>query len=293
MLDLHRLRLLLELKRRGTITEVARAMSFSPSAVSQQLARLERETGVKVLEQVGRRVRLTPQGELLVSHAEVLLTEMERAESALASSAGEINGTLRVAAFQTAVMALVPQALTRLADQHPRLRIEVTELEPEEALPALVAGEFDLVIAEEYPGQPLPLRPEVDRTALLLDELLLVTARNLQVRDLTALADYPFVMEPAGTTARQWATAVCRRAGFEPDVRYTTADLHIHLRLVGDNLAAALLPALSGARTNRGVRVRSLDGRPNRQIFTAVRPGASGRPAIRAFRQALHSSTRS
>ena len=79
MLDLHRLRLLLELKRRGTITEVARAMSFSPSAVSQQLARLERETGVKVLEQVGRRVRLTPQGELLVSHAEVLLTEMERA----------------------------------------------------------------------------------------------------------------------------------------------------------------------------------------------------------------------
>jgi DNA-binding transcriptional LysR family regulator len=157
-------------------------------------------------------VRLTPQGELLASHADVLLTEMERAESALASSVDEISGTLRAAAFQTAVMALVPSALTRLADQHPRLRIEVTELEPEEALPGLVAGEFDLVIAEEYPGQPLPLRPEVDRKDLLRDELLLVTARDLRAPDLAALADHPFVMEPGGTTTRQWTTAICRRA---------------------------------------------------------------------------------
>ena len=287
MLDLHRLRLLRELKRRGTITAVAEAMSFSPSAVSQQLATLERESGATLLEPAGRRVRLTPQGELLVDHAEVLLAEMERAESALALSLNEIGGTLKVAAFQTAVMALVPQALTRLAEEHPHLRVEVTELEPETALPALVAGEFDLVVAEEYPGQPLPLLPGTERTDLLVDELLLITAYGDRTRGLANLADRPFVMEPPRTTARQWATAACRQAGFEPDVRYTTTDLHIHLRLVEEKLAVALLPQLSGARNRTGVHTHRLEGRPERQIFAAVRRGSSQRPAIRAFNKTL------
>jgi DNA-binding transcriptional ArsR family regulator len=120
MLDLRRLRLLRELARRGTITAVAEALSYSPSAVSQQLAALEKEAGVRLLEPVGRRVRLTPQGDLLVAHTQVLLEEMERAEAALAQSLNETVGTLRVAAFQTAVLALVPHALSQLARQHPR-----------------------------------------------------------------------------------------------------------------------------------------------------------------------------
>ncbi|MGH8828235.1 MAG: LysR family transcriptional regulator, partial [Jiangellaceae bacterium] len=231
MLDLHRLRLLRELRRRGTITAVAQAFSFSPSAVSQQLATLERETGVRLLEPAGRRVRLTPQAEILVEHAELLLEQMERAEGALARSTHEISGTLRVAAFQTAVMALVPHALTRLLELHPSLRVEVTELEPEVALPAMVAGEFDLVIAEEYPGQPLARLPEADRTELLNDELLLATPSAWGARTLGELGARPFVMEPASTTAGQWALAACRTAGFEPDVRYTSTDLNIHLRL--------------------------------------------------------------
>ena len=124
MLDLHRLRLLREFRRRGTITAVAEALSFSPSAVSQQLATLERETGVRLLEPAGRRVRLTPQAELLVTHADVLLEEVERAGSALARSMDEITGTLKLAAFQTAVMALIPSALTRLQGRAPHLRVE-------------------------------------------------------------------------------------------------------------------------------------------------------------------------
>lgn len=287
MLDLHRLRLLVELQRRGTITAVAEALSFSPSAVSQQLATLEREAGVRLLEPVGRRVRLTPPAEVLVGHAQELLAEMERAESALARSLDETGGTLRVAAFQTAVLALVPPALRQLAQRHPRLRVEVSELEPEVGLPALVAGEFDLVVAEEYPGQPLALLPGLERTDLLSDELLLVVATGRRAPDLAALADRPFVMEPPGSTARQWATVVCREAGFEPDVRYTTSDLQIHLRLVEEGLAVALLPELSGARDRAGVRTRRLPGRPGRQLFTAVRRGAAERPAVSAFRAAL------
>lgn len=287
MLDLRRLRLLRELARRGTITAVAEALSYSPSAVSQQLAALEKEAGVRLLEPAGRRVRLTPQGDLLVAHTEVLLEEMERAEAALAQSLNETVGTLRVAAFQTAVLALVPYALSQLARQHPSLRVEVTELEPEVALPALVAGEFDLVLGEEYPGQPL-LRPrDTERHDLLTDELRLITPAEWSERSLPSLASRPFVMEPVGTTARQWATAACRQAGFEPDARYTTTDLQIHLRLVESGLAAALLPDLSGASDRHDVVAHQLRGRPRRQIFTTVRRGAARHPKVQAFTSAL------
>jgi DNA-binding transcriptional LysR family regulator len=283
MLDLHRLRLLRELHRRGTITAVARALAFSPSAVSQQLATLERETGVALLEPVGRRVRLTAQAEVLVAHAEALLVEQERAETALANSLGRTIGTLRVAAFQTAVMALLPPALSRLASLHPDLRVEVTELEPDVAVPAMVAGDYDLVVAEEYPGHPLPRLSQVERHDLLTDELLLATPTTWRERSLRSMRERPFVMEPRDSPAGQWALAACRSAGFEPDVRYTTTDLQIHLRLVEAQLAVALVPELSGVRDRSSVTVRALPARPVRQIFSAVRRGASEHPAIRAF----------
>jgi DNA-binding transcriptional LysR family regulator len=287
MLDLRRLRLLRELGRRGTITAVAEALSYSPSAVSQQLTALEKETGVRLLEPAGRRVRLTAQADLLVAHTEVLLEEMERAEAALAQSLNETVGTLRLAAFQTAVLTLVPHALTDLQQQHPRLRVEVTELEPEVALPALVAGEFDLVLGEEYPGHPLPRPRETERHDLLTDELRLITPTGWRGRSLPTLASRPFVMEPVGTTARQWATAVCRQAGFEPDVRYTSTDLQIHLRLVESGLAAALLPDLSGAGDRHDVVAHRLHGHPRRQIFTTVRRGAAHHPKVQAVTTAL------
>jgi len=287
MLDLRRLRLLRELARRGTITAVAEALSYSPSAVSQQLAALEKEAGVRLLEPAGRRVRLTPQGDLLVAHTQVLLEEMERAEAELAQSLNETVGTLRVAAFQTAVLALLPHALSQLARQHPSLRVEVTELEPEVALPALAAGEFDLVLGEEYPGQPLPRPRETERHDLLTDELRLITPAGWGERSLTSLASRPFVLEPVGTTAREWATAACRQAGFEPDVRYTSTDLQIHLRLAGSGLAAALLPDLSGAGDRQDVVTHRLQGRPRRQIFSTVRRGAARYPKVQAFTTAL------
>ena len=287
MLDLRRLRLLRELARRGTITAVAEALSYSPSAVSQQLAALQKEAGVRLLEPAGRRVRLTGQASLLVTHADVLLEDMERAEAALAQSLNETAGTLRVAAFQTAILTLLPPALTQLAEQHPRLRVEVTELEPEEALPALIAGEFDIILGEEYPGHPLPRPRETERQDLLTDELRLITPAAWTERSLPELASRPFAMEPAGTTARQWATGVCRQAGFEPDDRYTTTDLQIHLRLVESGLAAALLPDLSGARDHHDVVEYRLPGRPQRQIFTTIRRGAARHPTIGAFTTAL------
>ena len=287
MLDLKRLRLLRELHRRGTITAVAQALSYSPSAVSQQLSKLEKETGVPLLQPAGRRVRLTPQAEVLVEHAERLLAEVERAETALARSLDDAVGTLRVAAFQTAALALVPQTLLRLALQHPALRLEVTEAEPETALPGLLSGQFDLVLGEEYPGRPL-LRPRgTERQDLFTDELRLAVPTSWPEHRLPALAGHPFVLEPVGTTANNWATATCLAAGFEPDLRYSSTDLQIHLTLVTHGLAAALVPDLSGAATHDGVRLHPLPTRPARAVFAAVRLGAAGHPNVQAFTTAL------
>jgi DNA-binding transcriptional LysR family regulator len=244
------------LARRGTITAVAEALSYSPSAVSQQLAALEKETGVRLLEPAGRRVRLTAQADLLVAHTEVLLEEMERAEAALAQSLNETVGTLRVAAFQTAVLALVPHALSQLERQHPSLRVEVTELEPEVALPALVAGEFDLILGEEYPGFPLPHPRETERHDLLTDELRLITPARWSERSLPSLASRPFVMEPSAPPPGNGRRRCAGKLGSSP----TRAIPLLTCRFTCDLWKAA---------------------------FTTVRRGAARHPKVQAFTTAL------
>ena len=292
MLELRRLRLLRELHRLGTISAVAEALRYSPSAVSQQLATLEREAGTRLLEPSGRRVRLTPQAELLVEHAEILLAQMERTEAALAATVTSTVGVLRVAAFQSAVLALLPPTLIRLHRQHPSLRVEITQQEPEDALPALIAGDFDIVIGEEYPGHPLPQPIQTDRQDLSRDELYLVIpdiwASGSAADDLAEMATRPFVMEPPGTPARAWATAVCRQAGFEPDVPHNSPDLQTHLRLAQTGLAAALLPGLSSACQASGVLTRCLPGHPTRLLFASMRRGAGDHPTINAFLTAIN-----
>ncbi|MFE9654341.1 LysR family transcriptional regulator [Micromonospora sp. NPDC006431] len=293
MFDLHRLRLLRELKHRGTLAAVAAALSYAPSSVSQQLSQLEAEVGVRLLEPVGRRVKLTEQAEILVAHTEAVLERLERAESEIAASLTELTGTLRIASFQTAALALVPAALGLLRDRHPHLRVHVAQLEPEKALPALQARDFDLVVAEEYPGNP-NLRPaELEQEDLLDDPLHLALPddgpdTHGPMAALRSLADHPWVMEPEGTTARHWAVNLCRNAGFEPDVRFETTDLLLHLRLVEQGHAAAFLPDLvwSGQRPTVTLRQLPRDQR-TRRVFTVVRRGRSRHPAVQACRRAL------
>lgn len=295
MFDLHRLRLLRELKHRGTLAAVAAALSYAPSSVSQQLSQLETEVGVPLLEPVGRRVRLTEQAEILVAHTEAVLERLERAEADIAASLSDLTGTLRIASFQTAALALVPTALGLLRDQHPHLRVHVTHMEPERALPALQARDFDLVLAEEYPGNPNPRPAELEQEDLLDDplHLALPTPGGTGEADgptaaLRSLADHPWVMEPEGTAARHWAVTLCRDAGFEPDVRFETTDLLLHLRLVEQKHAAAFLPGLVWTGQSPTVTLRPLPrGQRTRRIFTVVRRGRGRHPAVLACRKAL------
>src|ERR671917_1580116 len=174
MLDLRRLRLLRELHSRGTIAAVADALQYTPSAVSQQLAILEREAGVPLLERAGRGVRLTDPALVLVEHAEALLERAARAESDLAAAAGSITGRARIAGFQSVILRLALPAMQALANSAPRLRAELVESEPEDALPALALGDIDFVLGDEWHHQPRPLPAGLERAELLSDRVLLV-----------------------------------------------------------------------------------------------------------------------
>ena len=285
MLDLRRLRLLRELKIRGTIAAVAEALSYSPSSVSQQLALLETEAGVPLLTRSGRRVQLTPQAEVLVTHTALLLERIELMEAELDSSLTEVRGTVRLAVFQSAALGIIPQALTLLAAEYPALRVEITQREPENALFETWARDFDLVIAEQYPGHSAPREPDLDRVALCEDELRLGGALSLD-----DARDRAWVMEPRGTASRHWAEQVCRTAGFEPDVRFETADLQAHIRLIESGNAVALLPDLVWAGRRPSLDLTALAGAPKRQVFTSVREASRERPTIVAIRDVLQRS---
>ncbi len=290
LLDTRRLRLLRELSVRGTIAGVAEALHQSPSSVSQALARLEHEVGVPLLEKVGRRVRLTPAAEVLVEHTAVILDRLELAASEVAARSTEASGTVRIAVFQSAASAFMPQMLTALAMHHPRLRVTMSQREPEQALYETWMREFDLVIAEEYPGHAARVYPDLDREPLTSDLLRLAVPATGQpwdqVRTVTDAARLPWTMEPVGTASRHWAEQLCRRAGFEPDVRFETDDLEAQIALIESGNAVAILPDLMRVRRRPDVRVVDVDAR-RRTVFTATRSALSRTPAIRACRDAL------
>lgn len=275
---------------RGTIAGVAEALHQSPSSVSQALARLEHDVGVPLLEKVGRRVRLTPAAEVLVEHTAAILDRLELAASEVAARSTEASGTVRLAVFQSAASAFMPQMLTELATRHPRLRVTMSQREPEQALYETWMREFDLVIAEEYPGHAARVYPDLDREPLTSDLLRLAvppTGRRWEhVHAVTDAADLPWTMEPAGTASRHWAEQLCRRAGFEPDVRFETDDLEAQIALIESGNAVAILPDLMRVRRRPDVRVVDVDTR-RRTVFTATRTALRRTPAIRACREAL------
>jgi DNA-binding transcriptional LysR family regulator len=289
MLDVRRLRLLSELKVRGTLAGVAEALAYTPSAVSQQLALLEKEAGVELLQKVGRRVQLTPQAEILVQHTAHLLERLEIAEADMTASLTTVSGTVRVAVFQSAAHAVIPQALSLLAADYPDLRVEITEREPELGLFEVSARDFDLVIAEQYPGHTRAHWADLDRVNLASDALRLAVppGPEVTIAGLEDAASRPWVMEPAGTASRQWATQLCRSAGFEPDVRFETADLIAHIRLIQSGNAVGILPDLVWSGADPTVRLLDLPGAPERTIFTAARRSSAGRPGVVAVREAL------
>ncbi|MGJ9413671.1 LysR substrate-binding domain-containing protein [Aeromicrobium sp. CF4.19] len=293
MLEVRRLRLLRELKLRGTLADVALALHQSPSSVSQQLSLLEKEVGVALLRKAGRRVQLTPQAEILVEHASLVLDQLERAESEVNASLEVVTGHIRLAIFQSAAFALLPSTLTTLSEAHPLLRVSMSQQEPGAALSEARARDFDLVVAEQYPHHAAPWLVELDRADLLTDAIRLAVPPGGplgRIGTISQARDAPWVMEPDGVASRHWAEQACRQAGFEPDVRFETADLQAHIRLVESGAAVALLPDLLWEGRRPTVALRDLNGDPRRTVFTATRHTAARSPAVVAVRRALVSA---
>src|SRR5687768_2501014 len=250
MLDLHRLRLLHELHARGTIAAVADALQFTPSAVSQQLAVLEREAGVPLLERAGRGVRLTDAALVLVEHAEALLRRAELAQADLAAAAGRVAGRARVATFQSVALRLAAPAMQALAREAPDLRCELVEAEPEQALPALALGDVDLVLGDEWEHQPHSRPAGVVRHDLHRDPVHAIlpeehpSARRPAV-PLPDLAAEHWTTGHPGTAWEEMTVRSCRQlGGFDPDVRHRSNDSVLSLGLVARGLAVTLLPDL-------------------------------------------------
>ncbi|WP_231443257.1 LysR family transcriptional regulator [Brevibacterium zhoupengii] len=284
MYDLHRLRLLRELSHRGTLAAVADALGYSPSAISHQLGILERETGTRLLEPAGRRVRLSAAARQLVAHTETILRELERAEADIAASRTSITGTVHIATFQTAAQTLVLDVIQQLAHDHPRLSVTFAHVDAEAAIPALIARDYDLVLSEQYPGSPPPPHPGVSSEPLLTDPLLLAFPIDWSARSLADLAEAAWVMEHPGTAARAWSMAACRAAGYEPQVHFETSDLNLHSEIVERGLAAAFLPQLTFDPL-RSFQTVSID--QSRIITASTRAGSDRNPAVNAIRSTL------
>lgn len=284
--NMRRLQLLRELQLRHTITAVAAALGYSPSTVSQQLAQLEREVGTPLLRPEGRRVRLTPNGELIAAHAARVMALEEDVRARLEPEAAAIT-RVRVASIQTVGRAIVPRMLEILAASHPALRVEVAVVPPEHALSELEARGYDLVIAEQYPGHTRERRAGLDRQLLWHDTIRLATAPDDDIRTLADARDRSWIMEPEGTAARAWAVQQCRAAGFEPDVRFEADDLLAHIRFIAAGHAVGLLPGLALVGDEDAVRTIDLPGAPDREIFTTARESSAASPGVRAVRAAL------
>ncbi|MFF7456107.1 LysR substrate-binding domain-containing protein [Kitasatospora sp. NPDC008115] len=286
MLDVRRLRLLRELAHLGTIAAVAEALSFSPSAVSQQLSVLEKEAGVALLERTGRRVALTPAGRNLVRHAEAVLERLEQADAELAHAREGLAGPLRIGTYPSAARAIFPAVLAELAGWHPGLEPMITEVDPAEVAAALRAGELDVALVHEYDLVPADPEPGLAVTRPIFTEPMYLAARAPG-----AVADQraePWILAPPGTLCHSMAVRACEAAGFAPRIRHQIDDFATVLALVAAGQGVALVPHLGIDRPPPGVVLTRLP--MYRRTRTAFRAGAGAHPAISAFVSALHTA---
>src|SRR5450755_261564 len=292
MLNLGRLQILCEVVKRGSFSAAADALSYTQSAVSQSIARLEAETGTTLVIRDRRGVRATAAGATLVEHAETIFAQVEAAEADLAAVLGVRSGRLRVASFPSAGATLMPLAVARFRREHPAVALTLAEGEPEQIAPRLRAGEFDLALLFEFPGvQPRRDRPSAGlRSVALLEDPMhvalpadhpLVAKPSLSLAD---LRDQQWVQTSASSPCARHVVHSCLAAGFEPDVTFESDDYATVQGLVAAGVGVALVPRLALTRVNAGIVVRPLAPRsPTRKVTAATMSGAGVAPAARAM----------
>jgi len=287
MLNLDRLRALHAVSAHGSIIAAAETLHVTTSAVSQQLAKLELETGQTLLERHGRGVRLTDAAAALVQRTHRVLSLLEEAEAELEAHDAAVAGPITIAAFATAARGLAPQAIAALRKRHPQLAITFHEQEPGESIPRLARRDVDLIIVNDWENAPLALPDGLTR-APLFDDVAdialppghrLARAKRVKLRD---LAGDTWIAWQSGSICHDFLLHTLRKEGHDPKITHTAGEYATQLALVAAGLGACILPRLGRGPVPRGVSVVPSEPALRRHVYAAWRTHATRRSAIRA-----------
>src|SRR6266540_838614 len=297
MIDLGRLRALHAVALYGSVNRAAEALGYTPSAVSQQLAKLERETRTVLVERRGRGIVLTDAAQQLASTASRVLELVEDAELTLEEQRGQAIGTLTIAAFPTAARGLLPSALSTLMMENPGLDVRVTEIDPFEAVAAVNRGEIHVAVVHDWHNTPLALPDGLSRMKLGSDpaDVLVPATHRLAGTEFVRAEDLVgerWICQPAGSICHEWLIRTMRRAGVEPDVAYSVAEYQTQLAMLARGIGIGLLPRLGRGPLPEGVVAVPLLPAPTRRLYAVWRSATARRPAVAATVAALKAAWR-
>jgi molybdate transport repressor ModE-like protein len=295
MLEVKRLKILREVAERGSFSAAADAMHLSQSAVSQQIAALEKETGAKLLDRNHGKVRLTDPGASLVVHAEAVMARLEEAERGLADIAELRGGRLRMVSFPTAGATIVAKAVPAFSQKYPEIELELGEAEPEESIPGLKAGEYDLALAYDFDSVPFAEDRDTERHFLLEERMQVALpadhplAGGRSVR-LDQLKEESWACGVRPSSCRQNVVQWLRNAGFEPRINFASDDYQVIQSLVASGMGVALVPELLLTGRQQGIKVLDVTPQASVRRVWAVTLGSDLRsPASEAMLEILGS----
>ena len=293
MMDLTALRSLEGVHTHGSVIAAAEALGFTPSAVSQQIKRLERQSGVELLERVGRGVILTGAGRILVEEGARIAADLERLETDLHAHAGGVTGELALVGFSTAIRGLIAPVAAGLMTAHPDLRIRLREVEPWQAVDEVAAGKADVAVVHRWGDVPIAIPDHLDRATVHRDEADVVVrddhrlARRRTVRP-KDLVDEHWIATPEGTICREWLLRMYAGTGRLPVIEHTSMEFDSHLALVSAGLGIALVPRLGRSPLPANTRAVSVtDPVPEREVLVVWRHSQGHSPALRALVEGL------
>jgi DNA-binding transcriptional LysR family regulator len=293
MIDLVALRSLKAVEQHGSVVAAATELGFTPSAVSQQIKRLERQAGVDLLERVGRGVILSGAGRLLVAEGDRIAADLERLESDLHAHAGDVVGEVSLVGFSTAMRGLIGPVAARLGEQHPGLRVRLTEMEPWDAVDQVATGRADVALAHRWGDVVLEIPDHLERRVVHHDEAEVVLREDHPLagrRSVTTaeLVDERWIATPDHTICRQWLHRMFAGTGRLPRIEHVALEFASHLQLVAAGLGIALVPRLGRGTLPPGTTtVRVTDPVPSREAVVLWRRSQDRSPAVRAIVAAL------
>lgn len=286
-LSLRRMRTLHEFARRGTVTSAAEALHYTPSAVSQQLNALERDIGLPLFEQVGRRLRLTPSGRMLAQHASEMVAAEERARADVERAQTSLTADLTVGVMATFAASLLPTTLRLLEQCEPGISVSTREVSPEVALQAVHDGDFDMTFVLDYPQTPVSLDLGLRSTTVAVEQLYVVTTDEHHPPSgpvaLTDFADREWIASGASTDFGRAFLATCRDAGFEPRVRHEIDSQSTALSMAAAGLGVTLIADLGLTPLPEHARILPLRTPPLRRLLLVGRSSTIYRPSEAAF----------